>query len=77
MERTTPRREIISQVTNAEIIKSDFRLESLKQGVWGHGSCDREKRKYTKRNDKYWNEGGIQEVRKRAWVSSSSHEPEP
>ena len=56
---------------------TDFRLESLKRGVWGHSSCDREKRKYTKRNNEYWNEGGIQQVRKRAWESSSSHEPEP
>ena len=31
----------------------------------------------TQRNEGYWNEGGIQEVRKRARVSSSSHEPEP
>ena len=50
----------------AEIIGSDFRLESLKRGVWGHGSCDPEKVKYTKKNDECWNEGGIQEVRKRA-----------
>ena len=49
-----------------EIIRSDFRLESLKRGVWDHGSCDCEKRKCTKKNDEYWNEGGIQEVRKHA-----------
>ena len=28
---------------SAEIIKSDFRLESLKRGVWGHDSCDHER----------------------------------
>ena len=61
----------------AEIIKSDYRLEVLKRGVWGHSSCDREKRKYTKQDEEYWDEGGIQEVRKRARLSSSRQNPEP
>ena len=60
----------------AEIIKSDFRLESLKRGVSGHGSCECEKKEVHKDNE-YWNNRGIQEVRKCARVSSSSLEPEP
>ena len=80
VENNTSKRNYFSSNRHnapAEIIKSDFRLESLKRGVLGHSSCECEKRKYTKRNDEYWNNGGIQEVRKRARVSSSSLEPEP
>ena len=34
-----------------EIICSDYRLEQMRQGVWGHPSCVRVKRSYRKRND--------------------------
>ena len=51
-----------------EIIRSDYRLEQMRQGVWGHPSCVRNKRSYRKRNDEYWNGGGIQVVRKRARI---------
>lgn len=50
----------------AEIVRCDYRLEAMRQGVWGHPSCHREKRKYTQRDDEYWNNGGIQEARKKA-----------
>ena len=58
---------------SAEIIRSDYRLEVLKRGAFGHPSCEREKRPYTKRDNEYWDEGGIQEVRKLARLSSSSN----
>ena len=41
-----------------EIIRSDYRLEQMRQGVRGHPSCVRSKRSYQKRNDEYWNGGG-------------------
>ena len=50
----------------AEIVRCDYRLEAMRQGVWGYPSCHREKRKYTQRDDEYWNNGGIQEARKKA-----------
>ena len=48
-----------------EIIRSDYRLNELQRGVWGHPSCVREKRPYCKRDTDYWEGGGIQAVRKR------------
>ena len=50
----------------AEIVRSDYRLEVMRQGVWGHPSCQREKRKYTQCDEDYWSNGGIQEARKKA-----------
>ena len=50
----------------AEIVRCDYRLEGMRQGVWGHPSCHREKMKYTQRDDEYWNNGEIQETRKKA-----------
>ncbi|MCG8626156.1 MAG: hypothetical protein MJE68_29690 [Proteobacteria bacterium] len=47
-----------------EIIRSDYRLNELQQGVWGHSTCVREKRPYCKRDTDYWEGGGIQAVRK-------------
>ena len=47
-----------------KIIRSDYRLNELQQGVWGHPSCVREKRLYCKSNMEYWEGGGIQAVRK-------------
>ena len=49
-----------------EIIRSEFRQEALRQGVWNHSTCIRQKRNYTKVDSGYWDGGGIQEVRKRS-----------
>ena len=45
-----------------EIIRSEYRQETLQRGAWGHPTCVRQKRSYTKRDDEYWNGGGIQDV---------------
>ena len=49
----------------AKILSCDYRLEVMRQGVWRHFSCHREKRRYTQRDEEYWNNGGIQEARER------------
>lgn len=55
-----------------EIIRSEARQEALRQGVWNHPTCVRQKRSYDKRDADYWEGGGIQEVRKRAREESTS-----
>ena len=51
-----------------EIVRGDYRQETLRHGVCGHPSCHREKRAYNQKDEQYWKEGGIQEVRKKARV---------
>ena len=58
--------------TPGEIIRSDYHLNELQQGVWGHPSCVREKQPYHKRNTNYWEDGGIQAVRKRQPTGSAT-----
>ena len=53
-----------------EIIRSECRQEALRQGVWDHPTCVRQKRSYSKVDSDYWN-GGIKEVRKRSRTSTS------
>ena len=48
----------------AEIIRSDARLEMLRQGTGGYPSCERKKRKYDKHDEEYWSGGGIQKSRR-------------
>ena len=57
-----------------EIIRSDYRLNKLQQGVCGHPTCVLEKRPYCKRDTDYWEGGGIQAVRKR---QRTEHEATP
>ena len=49
-----------------EIIRSEARQEALRQGVWDHPTCVRQKRSYSQRDKDYWEGGGIQEMRKRS-----------
>ena len=47
-----------------EILRCEARLEMLRSGTRGFPSCERKKRPYQKRDDEYWNGGGIQEARR-------------
>ena len=52
------------------MIISDYRLNELRQGVWGHLSCVQDKTPYRKRKTDYWEGGGIQAVRKQQYTES-------
>ena len=49
----------------SEIIRCEARLEMLCSGTKGFPSCERQKRPYQKHDSEYWNEGGIQEARRK------------
>ena len=55
-----------------EIIRSEARQQALRQGVWDQPTCVCQKQSYAKRDESYWEGGGIQEVRKRARKESTS-----
>ena len=55
-----------------EIIRTECRQEALQQGVCDHPTCVRQKRNYSKVDSDYWDQGGIQAVRKRLRGDQSS-----
>ena len=55
-----------------EIIRTEYRQEALQQGVCDHPTCVRQKRNYSKVDSNYWDQGGIQAVRKRSRGDQSS-----
>jgi hypothetical protein len=55
----------------ADILQAEARLEAL-------SDHERKKRPYTKQNQKYWSEGGIEQSRsKRKRLSRENADPEP
>ena len=49
----------------SEIIRCEARLEILCSGTKGFPSCERQNSPYQKHDSEYWNEGGIQEARRK------------
>ena len=56
-----------------EIIRTECRQEALQHGVCDYATCVHQKRNYSKVDSDYWNQGGIQAVRKRSRDQSSSN----